>query len=627
MPTIKNSALAPQKVTIRPNAEGTYLMMTVFPTTPSTHYDKVDEASQNGDTDYVYATSTGRRETYNLEDPTVQSWEIGSVRVVVYAKYSVAADEKLFSLLFFPGLPIPTANPYTSASSYQLTTSYAMYYWDWGLNPYTSEPWSWSDLASLQAGIAVLATGTWTGELRVTQLYVEILGPRVPLDIRAEGAMDLWGYSLYLNYSTSTLSATAADSNHAVIRPDADTATKQWTQFPASPTTHYDKVNEALTDKDTTYILATGNNLKDVFSLQNPPTSDWLISSIELAIYARQTSGNERIRAILVIGGNTYNGSLVTPPASLTYTRYTDTWTSNPATGSAWTWADIASLQAGVWSEAQGAWGGQLQVTQIYVTIKSYFTDATPSTIDDVQGFVSFGFNMPLGTAFGATGNITLGRVLFVPDALGWSPIELRNTKLTDSRAGVLPHRGFSAIFENSPGAAPVVDVAVLSVTPSATLAYRGYPRTVSVSVKNEGTAAATFDVTVFYNGSSMGTQTVTSLGPGVTTPLTFTWVTTGVPYGYYVISAYATKLTYETDFADNSLASVGMMMLTIPGDINGDKTVDRFDFSLFAQAYGSSAGPPPSGNWNRNADINNDDTVDRFDFSIFAQNYGKTWA
>ena len=62
-----------------------------------------------------------------------------------------------------------------------------------------------------------------------------------------------------------------------------------------------------------------------------------------------------------------------------------------------------------------------------------------------------------------------------------------------------------------------------------------------------------------------------------------------------------------------------------LTGDINGDKAVDRFDFGLFASAYGSSSGPPPTGNWNREADLNNDGAVDRFDFGIFAQNYGRT--
>jgi hypothetical protein len=64
-----------------------------------------------------------------------------------------------------------------------------------------------------------------------------------------------------------------------------------------------------------------------------------------------------------------------------------------------------------------------------------------------------------------------------------------------------------------------------------------------------------------------------------------------------------------------------------LTGDINGDKTVDRFDFSVFAVAYGSSGPPlgPPTAKWNLEADLNHDGTVDRFDFSAFAQNYGRS--
>jgi hypothetical protein len=59
-----------------------------------------------------------------------------------------------------------------------------------------------------------------------------------------------------------------------------------------------------------------------------------------------------------------------------------------------------------------------------------------------------------------------------------------------------------------------------------------------------------------------------------------------------------------------------------IPGDINGDWTVDIFDFSMLYSAYGST---PNSPNWNADADINGDKNVDIYDFSILYSSYGKS--
>jgi hypothetical protein len=58
-----------------------------------------------------------------------------------------------------------------------------------------------------------------------------------------------------------------------------------------------------------------------------------------------------------------------------------------------------------------------------------------------------------------------------------------------------------------------------------------------------------------------------------------------------------------------------------IPGDVDGDGDVDRYDFGSFAGAYGSSAG---DSNYDIECDLDKDGDVDRYDFGTFAGNYGK---
>jgi len=91
---------------------------------------------------------------------------------------------------------------------------------------------------------------------------------------------------------------------------------------------------------------------------------------------------------------------------------------------------------------------------------------------------------------------------------------------------------------------------------------------------------------------------------------------------------------TFPTTLLDSAGSNItftavdGYFSNKIPGDIDGDKDVDPFDFSSFRLAYGSK-GPPqvpaPDPNYNKQADFDLDGDIDPFDFSTFRLNYGKT--
>jgi len=60
-----------------------------------------------------------------------------------------------------------------------------------------------------------------------------------------------------------------------------------------------------------------------------------------------------------------------------------------------------------------------------------------------------------------------------------------------------------------------------------------------------------------------------------------------------------------------------------LPGDVNGDNTVDIFDAILMSSAFGSSPGMK---NWNDAADLNGDGVVDIFDAIILAGHFGSSY-
>jgi hypothetical protein len=85
----------------------------------------------------------------------------------------------------------------------------------------------------------------------------------------------------------------------------------------------------------------------------------------------------------------------------------------------------------------------------------------------------------------------------------------------------------------------------------------------------------------------------------------------------------------YDVNLVDTSNQSLTFTTIdgsftntkTLPGDLNGDNTVDIYDAQLAANAFGSK---PGDDNWNPVADMDGNGTVDIFDLVILCQNFGR---
>jgi len=143
---------------------------------------------------------------------------------------------------------------------------------------------------------------------------------------------------------------------------------------------------------------------------------------------------------------------------------------------------------------------------------------------------------------------------------------------------------------------------------------------------------------TYAISGGVIGTLPVMNLAAGNARELTFTWDTSGIPYGNYVIGAYAVPilgteppLGREVDRADNTLAD-GTIFVTIPGDITGpenpvgsglyppDGTVDNYDLSYLREKYGTN---DPIADFTGPLDIP-DGIVDAYDLTALGKNFGR---
>ena len=172
-----------------------------------------------------------------------------------------------------------------------------------------------------------------------------------------------------------------------------------------------------------------------------------------------------------------------------------------------------------------------------------------------------------------------------------------------------------------------VNDVAVINVTTSKDGCNpmpnvgQGEDVEVNATVENQGDFDETFNVTAYADTDVIGEQQVT-LNPGENKTLTFTWDTTGFPYGNYTISAVADTVSGETQTGDNTDTADEDIKVGIAGDVNADGTVNILDAIRLAGAFGAKSG---DAKWNPNADINGDGVVNILDAIKLAGNFGKS--
>jgi hypothetical protein len=170
----------------------------------------------------------------------------------------------------------------------------------------------------------------------------------------------------------------------------------------------------------------------------------------------------------------------------------------------------------------------------------------------------------------------------------------------------------------------PKYDVAVTNVTASITFVDQGYGANVTVTAANLGSYSETFNVTVYANTTVIASQNIT-LSSGTSSNVTFTWDTTGFAYGNYTISAYAWPVENETNLANNNFTG-GTVLVTVPGDINGDGTVNILDAILLSDTFGLSPGQPgynPAANFVPNGPLGA--TINILDAIFLASNFDQS--
>lgn len=166
-------------------------------------------------------------------------------------------------------------------------------------------------------------------------------------------------------------------------------------------------------------------------------------------------------------------------------------------------------------------------------------------------------------------------------------------------------------------------DVAITEIV-SPDAVYTGKPTNITVTASNKGEFPETFNVTLYYDSTVIGTHTVTYLLPGTNITLTFVWDTAGITPGQnYTLRAEAQPVLGEANLANNNM-TYGPVKMKMLGDINGDRKIDILDVVAATSIYGSREGDP---NWNPECDVASPwGVIDILDIVVITSRYGQTY-
>ena len=177
-------------------------------------------------------------------------------------------------------------------------------------------------------------------------------------------------------------------------------------------------------------------------------------------------------------------------------------------------------------------------------------------------------------------------------------------------------------------------DIAVLGIQRGKTIVGEAGTCELYVTAINQGAYIESFNLTVWaiIAPPQINIQTilVTSLPSCESRTIAFRWNTSAWAYGNYTLGATAAPITDEINM-ENNIFSGSWVMVTIPGDVKGDRIVNVLDLISVANHLGHTSGDghtPFTPDWYKcmNTDIKEDGAHNVLDLILCANHLGEHW-
>ncbi|MCM2271301.1 MAG: hypothetical protein NDJ18_01915 [candidate division Zixibacteria bacterium] len=149
------------------------------------------------------------------------------------------------------------------------------------------------------------------------------------------------------------------------LRPDGAGASSSLT---GCATSNWQCVDEVTPDDNSTLVQRDATSwAHDLYSLPDPAAAACPPSKVTVFLRCRMEQTQGDVRAVLRVNGVNFQGAAT--PLTTSWVNYGFSWSSNPATGSAWTWSDISALQVGPELKGQNATKPAF-CTQVWVVVE-----------------------------------------------------------------------------------------------------------------------------------------------------------------------------------------------------------------------------------------------------------------
>ena len=157
---------------LRPDSTGDVTNISYQEPSSGDHWDKVADATPDDWSTYVYTDSKSfQRDLYNIPDHSAGSGNIDSV--AVYFRFATDDDSKKTDMARARALIKTHDSVFEGTVERVDDSTFITRAYQWTVNPYTREAWTWDEIDNLQIGVAIRVVDK-KGNACCTQVFVAV---------------------------------------------------------------------------------------------------------------------------------------------------------------------------------------------------------------------------------------------------------------------------------------------------------------------------------------------------------------------------------------------------------------------------------------------------------------------